>query len=131
MSLSERFPAWKKSPLTQHLRKATLLLSTSTSTMLLYLNPEIVEADVHIEINSQPTLATSLVPGGSGLIQVTPRNVVIWSDIVAGSVAARWEVGEDQEIVAAQVHHELVVIANRGGKLVILLANEKGLDTVV
>ena len=99
--------------------------------MLLYLNPEIVEADVHIEINSQPTLATSLVPGGSGLIQVTPRNVVIWSDIVAGSVAARWEVGEDQEIVAAQVHHELVVIANRGGKLVILLANEKGLDTVV
>ena len=40
------------------------------------------------------------------------------------------DVQEAQEIVAAQVYVDLAVIAKRGGELVVIAANENGLEQI-
>jgi hypothetical protein len=90
-----------------------------------------VEAEASEKITSQPTLATGLLAGGTALIQVTSRDVKVWSNIVAGTSAGTWEVGQEQEIIAAQVQGELAVVAKRGGELVVLVASESSLKPVV
>lgn len=109
-----------------------LLISTSSSTALLNLDPEMGEAEFSDKIASQLTLAAGLLPGGNTLVQVTRRDVNLWSDVAAGTSIAVWDVGQDQEIIAAQAQGDMVVIAKRGGELVILNATETGgLESIV
>ncbi|ORY34709.1 CPSF A subunit region-domain-containing protein [Naematelia encephala] len=107
-----------------------LLLSTTTTTSILHLDPEISVAAVSPAIASTLTLAAGLVPDGDILVQVTPRNVSLWADLQAGTRIDAADVTEQEEIVAAQVSGSLVAIAKRGGHVQALSASLQGLQDI-
>ena len=110
---------------------SALLLSTSTSTMILQLEPDVLLADIHDKLASQRTLAASHLSYGQMMVQVTPRDVSVWSDVTTGTLVANWEVGVESEIVAGQICGQMVLIAKRGGEVVLLSATDTGLGTVL
>ncbi|KAK4684331.1 hypothetical protein P7C73_g5851, partial [Tremellales sp. Uapishka_1] len=103
-------------------RTSTLLLSTSTSTLILRLGDNISQLEASPTLTSAPTLACSLVEAadGSNLVQITENGLNVWSDVVAGLIAASWTVETRKDIVAAQISGNLAAVALSGGEAVIL-----------
>ena len=110
-------------------RSPRLLISTATSTTILHLEPDVTEAEVSEDVRSRRTLTAGLVK--EHLVQVTSQGVQIWSDIGAGTTVGQWSVEGGQEIVTAQVHSQLVLVAARRGELSILAASGQGLELIM
>ncbi|KAK8849708.1 hypothetical protein IAR55_005043 [Kwoniella newhampshirensis] len=108
-----------------------LLLSTSSSTLVLQIEPEIAVVDTAQHFASTPTLAAGMLPGGDVLIQVTPHSIEIWSDIASGMCTASAAVDKESEIITAQVMGDLVIVGRRGGELLLLSASANGLSTML
>lgn len=105
-----------------------MLLSTSTNTTVLHLEPEIAEAEIASDIAGQPTLTAALVPGTDILVQVTPDAITLWSDLRAGNqVSVHKPEGED-EIVAAQIFGDKIVIGTRSGQVAVVAATHGQLE---
>ncbi|KAE8541647.1 hypothetical protein D1P53_001817 [Cryptococcus gattii VGV] len=105
-----------------------LLFSTSNSTVLLQLQPEIsVIPTTDIIFNSE-TLAAGILPGTELLAQVTPRGLFLWSDLNSGQLEAQVEVDKETEIVCAQVTADWAVVAKNRGNLVVFHVSNTGFN---
>lgn len=114
--------------LTDSTATSRLLLSTSNSTVLLQLQPEIsVIPTTDIIFNSE-TLAAGILPGAELLAQVTPRGLFLWSDLTNGQLEAQVEVDKETEIVCAQVTADWAVVAKNGGNLVVFHVSNTGFN---
>ncbi|WVW86882.1 hypothetical protein I302_108937 [Kwoniella bestiolae CBS 10118] len=107
-----------------------LLLSTSSATLLLQVEPEISLIETAQQVSSPPTLAAGILPGADILVQVTPTSIALWSDVTSGLSAGSVDLDKESEIIAAQVHESLVVAAKRGGEVNLFEATPNGLDLV-
>ncbi|WVQ78968.1 hypothetical protein IAT38_001060 [Cryptococcus sp. DSM 104549] len=103
-----------------------LLLSTSATTFLLQLEPDIAVIPAAPPISSMATLAAGLVPDDDLLVQVASHGVFLWADISAGKLVAGYDVGEETELVTAQVSGTLIVVANLGGGVSVLDVSKDG-----
>ncbi|OWZ42004.1 DNA damage-binding protein 1 [Cryptococcus neoformans C23] len=103
-----------------------LLLSTSTSTVLLQLQPEISVIPIVDVIFKSETLAAGILPGAELLAQVTPRGLSLWSDLSVGQLEAQMKVDKGTEIVCAQVTADWAVVAKKGGNLVVFHVSDTG-----
>lgn len=113
-------------PLTDSTAIPRLLLSTSTSTILLQLQPEISAIPITDVIFNSETLAAGILPGAELLAQVTPRGLFLWSDLSVGQLEAQVEVDKETEIVCAQVTADWAVVAKKGGSLVVFHVSNTG-----
>jgi hypothetical protein len=77
-------------------------------------------------ITSQPTIAAGLALGGHALVLVTSAGASLWSDPTASVYTASWQVEAGKEVVCAQVVAETVVVALRGGEVVVLSIDDHG-----
>nr|XP_019009308.1 uncharacterized protein I206_05956 [Kwoniella pini CBS 10737]OCF48089.1 hypothetical protein I206_05956 [Kwoniella pini CBS 10737] len=107
-----------------------LLLSTTTSTLLLEIEPEISLIETAQQIADSPTIAAGILPGADILIQVTSKGVGLWSDVISGLSAGSIDLDKESEIVAAQVYESLIVIAKTGGEVNLLDATANGLSLI-
>ncbi|WVO14336.1 hypothetical protein L204_101968 [Cryptococcus depauperatus] len=111
--------------LTDSSNVSRLLLTTDTTTSFIQLTPEISIIPVVDAISNMPTLAAGVALDDNGivqdiLIQVTPRGVHLWSEVTIGLSADELLVDTDTEIVCAQVNGSLVVVAKKGGDVIVL-----------
>ncbi|WWC95424.1 hypothetical protein V866_002287 [Kwoniella sp. B9012] len=107
-----------------------LLLSTSSTTLLLQMNPEISLIETAEQVSSTPTIAAGIVPGADILVQVSTNGIALWSDVTTGLSAGSIDLDKESEIIAAQVYESLVVVAKRGGEVKLFEATPNGLNLV-
>nr|XP_018260261.1 uncharacterized protein I303_07178 [Kwoniella dejecticola CBS 10117]OBR82419.1 hypothetical protein I303_07178 [Kwoniella dejecticola CBS 10117] len=107
-----------------------LLLSTSSTTLLLQMEPEISLLDTTAQISDIPTLAAGILPGADILVQITARGIATWSDVTSGLSAGSIDLHKESEIVAAQVYENLAVIAKAGGEVNLFEITANGLNLV-
>lgn len=108
---------------------AHLLLSTSASTILLAVDPEIRQVDLSGAIADQPTLACADICEGS-MVLAHPTGVSI-TTFDCQSLPVSWAVDKAEEVVAAHISGEFVAVAKRGGEVVILGASSSALEPVL
>ncbi|OCF61827.1 hypothetical protein L486_01489 [Kwoniella mangroviensis CBS 10435] len=107
-----------------------LLLSTSSTTLLLQMDPEISLIETAEQVSSTPTIAAGIVPGADILVQVSRDGIALWSDVTSGLSAGSIDLDKESEIIAAQVYESLVVVAKRGGEVNFFEATPNGLNLV-
>ncbi|WVF68077.1 hypothetical protein IAT40_002840 [Kwoniella sp. CBS 6097] len=110
------------------LGKSRLLMSTTSTTLLVEVDPKIALVNTAQAISSSTTIAAGLLPTADILVQVTPSSIALWSDVTLGLRTGSLEIDKEHEIVAAQVSDELVIAAKRGGEVLLLEATPNGIN---
>ena len=101
---------------------ARLLCSTAESSFLVQLEPEVEVLPLDERISNTAVLvASSVVTNGSteAVVTINKVGVLIWEDLSAGRECGAWT-GQDGEVVAAQIHDGLAVVALQGGIVKVL-----------
>jgi len=104
-----------------------MLVSTSTSSYMITIQPVTAVAQLDDQIASLPTLAASMLDHQS-FVHVNSRSVSIYAVTDPMTRIASWEVSRDQEIVSASISKHHIVVAKKGGELVILKADHNGIE---
>lgn len=106
------------------LRRSTkLLLSTNASSHLLDISPSVSVSGLCSQIASRPTLAAALLPDSRLLATISSHGAEVWGDVVNGERIAAWNCPQGKEVVAADMADGVMVLALRGGQVVVLSAN--------
>ena len=106
-----------------------MLVSTSTSTYMVTLDPDAAIAQVDRKIASLPTLAAGLC-SPQVLLHVNARSVSTRTVSDLTTLATGWEVSDDSEIVCACISENFVVVAKKGGEMTVLKAGDTGVEPV-
>jgi hypothetical protein len=107
---------------------SSLLISTTSSTSLLTLSPEVEEVDLVSSIASTPTLAAAVLPGSTILVHATSTAITLSEDLTAGKSTAIWQA--PGEITSAQIHEDHIVVSTVGGDVHVLKASSVGLERI-
>ena len=97
----------------------------------MHLEPEIAAGDASEQFTCHPTLAAGVSEQMENIIQVTPHCVNVWSNISAERPAAVWETAQGEDFIAAQVHDGIVLVAKRGGELILLKIRDTSIEQLV
>lgn len=99
-----------------------LLLSTSASSHLVEISPNVSVTELCSQIASGQILCAALLPGSSLLATVSAHGVEVWGDVVNGERVASWNCPQGKEVVAADMADGVMVLGLRGGQVVVLSA---------
>ncbi|RXK37957.1 hypothetical protein M231_04743 [Tremella mesenterica] len=110
-------------------RDQGIFLSTSTSSMLLGLAPEVQALALPESVVNHPTIAAA--SWEEVAVIVTANNVTVWSDLTGSVKVGSWSHGQSRQILAAQISGGLAAIAISGGELVILQVSAHGVDAIL
>lgn len=101
---------------------ARLLCSTAESSFLVQLEPKVEVLPLDQRVSHTAVLAaSSIVTNGptEAVVTINTAGVLLWDDISAGHECGTWT-GDGRDIVAAQIHDGLAVVALQGGIVKVL-----------